>query len=117
MTGRHVSLSIQLLTHPREHIKRRRLPQFSTKGSNIQMPSKIQIILVPYDSGHRNLRMGAGPEHFVNNGLAQVLEADGHEVFVETIEAQSDFQAEVKTQFGLYRSLAEHVAEAKRNGR
>ena len=61
--------------------------------------------------------MGAGPEHFVNNGLAQVLEADGHEVFVETIEAESDFRAEVQTQFGLYRSLAEHVTEAKRNGR
>jgi arginase len=61
--------------------------------------------------------MGAGPEHFVNNGLAQVLETDGHEVFVETIEAESDFRAEVQTQFGLYRSLAAHVAEAKRNGR
>jgi arginase len=61
--------------------------------------------------------MGAGPEHFVNNGLAQVLEADGHEVFIETIEAESDFRAEVQTQFGLYRSLAAHVAEAKRNGR
>ena len=81
------------------------------------MPAKIQIILVPYDSGHRNLRMGAGPEHFVNNGLAHVLEADGHEVFVETIEAESDFRAEVQTQFALYLSLAAHVAEAKRNGR
>ena len=81
------------------------------------MSPNIQVILVPYDSGHRNLRMGAGPEHFVNNGLAQVLEADGHEVFIETIEAEGDFRAEVQTQFGLYRSLAEHVAEAKRNGR
>jgi len=81
------------------------------------MSPKIQVILVPYDSGHRNLRMGAGPEHFVNNGLAQVLESDGHEVFIETIEAESDFRAEVQTQFGLYRSLAEHVAEAGRNGR
>ena len=81
------------------------------------MPTKIQIILVPYDSGQRNLRMGAGPEHFVHNGLTQVLESDGAEVYVETIEAQSDFRAEVQTQFGLYRSLAEHIAEARRDGR
>ena len=78
------------------------------------MSTKIQIILVPYDSGHRGLRMGAGPEHFVDNGLVQDLESEGHEVFVETIEAQSSFRAEVQTQFGLYRSLAEHVAEARR---
>ena len=81
------------------------------------MPTKIQIILVPYDSGQRNLRMGAGPEHFVHNGLTQVLESDGAEVYVETIEAQSDFRAEVQTQFGLYRSLAEHIAEARRDGK
>ena len=61
--------------------------------------------------------MGGGPEYFVNNGLSHHLESEGHEVLVETIEAQSDFQAEVQTQFGLYRSVAEHVAEARRNGR
>jgi arginase len=75
----------------------------------------VQVLQVPYDSGNRNVRMGHGPEHFVNNGLAQVLQEDGHEVLVETIEAQADFQAEVQTQFALYRSLAERVAEAKRN--
>ena len=81
------------------------------------MPVKIQIIQVPYDSGHRGLRMGGGPQYLVDNGLAQVLETDGHEVFVETVESQSDFRAEIQTQFGLYRSLAEHVAGARRYGR
>ena len=80
------------------------------------MPTKIRIFLVPYDSGHRSLRMGAGPEHFVSNGLTQALEDKGHEVYVETIEAQSDFRAEVQTQFRLYKSLAEKVAEARRDG-
>jgi len=78
---------------------------------------RVQIMLVPYDSGHRGLRMGAGPEHFANSGIAEALQSDGHEVFVETIEAQSGFRAEVQTQFGLYRSLAGQVAEARRNGR
>ena len=78
---------------------------------------RVHVIQVPYDSGHRSLRMGSGPEYFINNGLAQVLEAEGHEVVIETIEAQSEFQAEVQTQFALYRSLAERVAEARRNGK
>ena len=81
------------------------------------MPAKIQVILVPYDSGQRSIRMGSGPEHFINNGLVQDLEADGHQVSVETIEAQSEFRAEVQTQFQLYRSLAKQVNEAKKNGR
>lgn len=81
------------------------------------MSMKVQIILVPYDSGHRSLRMGSGPEHLVNNGLRQALEADGHELSVETIEAQTEFRAEVQTQFQLYRSVAQRVAEAKQNGK
>jgi arginase len=77
----------------------------------------VQVIQIPYDSGHRSLRMGSGPEHFINNGLTQILEADGHQVSVATIEAQSEFRAEVQTQFELYRSLARQVAEAKQNGK
>ena len=78
---------------------------------------KVQVILVPYDSGNRSLRMGRGPEHFIENGLVQALEADGHEVSVEIIEAPTEFRAEVQTQFALYRSLAERVAAARQNGR
>lgn len=76
---------------------------------------KVRVIQVPYDSGHRSLRMGSGPEHFVNHGLVQVLQDAGHEVSVEAIEAQPEFRAEVQTQFELYRSLAEQVAKAKQN--
>ena len=60
------------------------------------------------------MRMGNGPEHFINHGLAQVLQADGHEVSMETIESQTEFRAEVQTQFELYRILAERVAQARR---
>ncbi len=77
----------------------------------------IQIIQVPYDSGHRNLRAGNGPEHLIQNGLAQALQNDGHEIFVETVESQAEFRAEVQTQFELYRSLATRVAEARGNGK
>jgi arginase len=78
---------------------------------------KVQVLLVPYDSGNRNLRMGRGPEHFIENGLAQALEADGHEVSVEVIEAPTEFRAEVQTQFALYRSLAKQVAAARQDGK
>ncbi len=73
----------------------------------------VQIILVPYDSGHRNLRMGGGPEHLIKNGLAQALEAAGHEISVETVEFEAEFRAEVQTQFALYASLSKRVAQAR----
>ncbi len=77
----------------------------------------VQIILVPYDSGHRDLRMGGGPEHLINNGLAQALEVEGHEVSVETVETEAEFRAEVQTQFALYSSLSKRVAQARDNGK
>ena len=36
----------------------------------------IQLLLVPYDSGQRGWRCGAGPEHLVNAGLPAHLRAD-----------------------------------------
>jgi len=59
--------------------------------------------------------MGRGPEHMIENGLPQALQAEGHEVSVETIEAPSEFRAEVQTQFALYRSLGTKVEAAKQN--
>lgn len=73
---------------------------------------KVQIIQVPYDSGHRGVRMGRGPEHFIHHGIDQMLRARGHEVHVDTIEASIPFRAEIATAFELNRSLAEHVRAA-----
>ena len=81
------------------------------------MSLKIQVILVPYDSGQRSLRMGNGPEYILGNGLLQVLQAGGHDVSITTLESDSEFRAEVQTQFELYTSLAKHVSEARQNGR
>ena len=60
--------------------------------------------------------MGSGAEHLVNNGLAEVLQAGGYEVGIDTIESNAEFRAEIQTQFELYRLLAERVAEARQNG-
>jgi arginase len=73
---------------------------------------EVQIIQVPYDSAHRDLRMGSGPLHLTRNGLAQRLEQNGCDVYLETVESQSSFQAEIKTAFELYRALAVRVRVA-----
>src|SRR5438105_14164202 len=79
--------------------------------------TRVQIIQVPYDSGIRSVRMGNGPGHFVGNGLAELLRARGHKVFVESVEPKAEFRAEIQTQFELYGLLAERVAEARRDGK
>ncbi len=41
---------------------------------------EIRLLLVPYDSGQRNVRMGAGPEHLRAAGLEKHLTDQGHRV-------------------------------------
>ncbi len=77
----------------------------------------LQIIQVPYDSGNRGARMGGGPEHFVNRGLAQQLSDLGHDVSLGTVEAAGELTLEVGTTFELNRALAERVREAVNAGR
>ena len=38
----------------------------------------IQLLLVPYDSGQRGWRCGAGPEHLVRAGVPAHLQRQGH---------------------------------------
>ena len=75
---------------------------------------QIRLLLVPYDSGQRSVRMGAGPEHLVNSGLKEHLAANGHDVELETIEpASSHWRAEVQTSFELMRAIGKHIREAR----
>jgi arginase len=78
---------------------------------------KIDILQVPYDSGHRGRRMGSGPEHFIKNGLEAYLEKRGHKVKVRTVESQELFPLEVVTAFDLYRQLAIEVRKTVEAGR
>ena len=75
---------------------------------------EIKLLLVPYDSGQRNIRMGAGPEHLCASGLKEHLAAENHTVEVKTIEpASADWRAEVQTSFELMRAVAKHVRRAR----
>lgn len=71
----------------------------------------IHLIQVPYDSGHRNARMGRGPLHFHEHGAADRLRAAGHEVAESLIEVPSPFPTEIGTSFALHRALADTVRD------
>ena len=71
----------------------------------------INIYVLPYDSGRRGERMGAGPMHWIDNGLEDFLRARGHAVQKTIIEAQGSFLTEIQTSFDLYRQLAGRIQE------
>lgn len=75
----------------------------------------IQIIQIPYDSGHQGLRTGRGPEHFLRHGIDQVLRNSGHQVDSYRIESKASLTTEIGTAFELNRLLAGQVSSAIRN--
>jgi arginase len=78
---------------------------------------RIELIAVPYDSGRRGERMGAGPEHLLRAGLRELLAQAGHVTQVQTIEIPSGrLLGEVQAAFALARSVAQVVREAAARG-
>lgn len=77
---------------------------------------KIQIIAIPYDCGYKDIRQGAGPEHFIRHNLDQLLETDGHQIKITRIEAKSTFTTEVGTAFELNRHSSDEVRVSIRDG-
>jgi arginase len=75
----------------------------------------IQIIQVPYDSGHKGIRTGRGPDYLLQRGVDQILRARGHKVEVRRIESSTPFPTEIGTAFELNRMLAETVRFAIAN--
>ncbi|HEX2994621.1 MAG TPA: arginase family protein [Anaerolineales bacterium] len=75
----------------------------------------IQIIQVPYDSGHKSIRAGQGPQHFLERGLDRTLLGAGHQVDVSSIASKAPVTTEVGTALELSRLLAEQVRSATNN--
>lgn len=74
----------------------------------------IRLLLVPYDSGQRSVRMGAGPEYLRSTGLTERLESAGHRVTTRVVEpATTSWRAEVQTSFELMRAVSEQVRAAR----
>jgi arginase len=78
----------------------------------------IQLLLVPYDSGRRGWRAGAGPEHLLQAGLPEHLTSQGHVVTaIHILEDDADYPpAEIRTAFELARRLAVAVRSARAAG-
>ncbi len=73
----------------------------------------VRTVFAPYDSGHRGVRMGAGPDHLWDNGLPEVLRSKQRPslTFVD-LHPETDPPAEVATAFELDRLVSEQVREA-----
>ncbi|MFP5287003.1 MAG: arginase family protein [Thermoanaerobaculia bacterium] len=71
---------------------------------------KLTLIQVPYDSGHHGVRMGRGPLHLVEQGLA------GDDVEVVPVRLDG-FLTEVTSAPLLWREVAERVSRAREAGR
>src|SRR6266566_1644129 len=79
---------------------------------------EIQLLAVPYDSGNRGARMGAGPEALLDAGISEALRKDGHQVHVKIAELPADsWHAEIQTGFELMRMLSAAVRDARDSNR
>lgn len=78
---------------------------------------KLTLLSVPYDSGLRGYRMGAGPEHLIGSGLTARLKGLGHATETVTLKHRTDPPAEIRTGFELMQEVADAVSLATDTGR
>jgi arginase len=71
-----------------------------------RMQMNIDIIQVPYDSGHRDTRTGRGPAHFIRGGLVNLLEGGGHAVTLSTVTSGAPLPTEIGLAIDVNRRLA-----------
>ncbi|MGZ9222644.1 MAG: arginase family protein [Anaerolineales bacterium] len=76
----------------------------------------IQLFQIPYDSGHKDIRTGRGPDWFLLHELDAVLRKQEHKVGSQRIEAKTSFLTENGTAFELNRLLAERLKIARDQG-
>lgn len=77
---------------------------------------RFQLILAPYDSGHRDWRMGRGPSHLLRHGAGSSLRASGHEVAAEFVDLDEEAPREIAASFQLYEAIAGRVRAARAVG-
>lgn len=83
---------------------------------------KIQFLLVPYDSGRREWRMGRGPSYLLRHGVGSSIRSLGNEVDAEYVEPRGvdkpnpPASTEIATSFALYRELADRARAAREAG-
>jgi arginase len=81
------------------------------------MSRAARLIAVPYDSGARGWRMGAGPDRLLDWGLVDALRAAGHAVSAEHVELPAGAPAaEIAATFALAAQLSDRVRAARAAG-
>jgi arginase len=98
---------LRRLTTPEQHRK---------KETSMEGHPDIRIIVVPYDSGHPDRRMGAGPKHLLDNGLVESVRPNGRGVSITTVRHESEPPAEVATAFELQALVSRQVRAAVDEG-
>lgn len=76
----------------------------------------IDLITVPYDSGHVGMRMGAGPLAFAEAGAAERLRVVAGSVRETAVGVKPELAAEIATAFDLARATAFAVRTALGRG-
>lgn len=77
----------------------------------------VAILQVAYDSGHRALRMGAGPLAILHAGFADHLAGVDRDVRVVPIRTSQGFTAEVASAFALAGRVRDAIRAARDQGR
>lgn len=75
------------------------------------MPPRFRLLEVPYDSGYRGARHGAGPGALVSAGAADRLAAHGADVDHTVVELPDGFTGEVAGGVEVMRRVAQDVAD------
>lgn len=78
---------------------------------------KLSIIQVPYDCGQHGERMGRGPNHLVDRGLADSFTGTGHDVHLVEIGLGPGLRTEMSAAADLQRTIYRTVAESLEEGR
>lgn len=72
----------------------------------------LRVIALPYDAGHSGLRMGAGPEYLLDNGLTEALRSTQRSLNFTIVRPEGDPPAEVAAAFELDGLVSQEVREA-----
>lgn len=74
----------------------------------------VCVIVVPYDSGLYDVRMGCGPQRLLDAALKPLLMRLGHTTFVDHIRVSRRFTTEISTTFELCSLVANRVHQCLR---
>lgn len=78
------------------------------------MPVHVEVLVVPYDSGIPDARMGRGPRELISAGITSELGAGA--VVTEYTPSDGSFRGEVASAFDIQRWLAARVSACRGRG-